>query len=69
VVQLWTLARVHARSGEPALITGYPGESELFDNAIADFAVAYADQSEKDHAILTQVIRAGKLDAEIEQEL
>jgi uncharacterized protein (DUF2252 family) len=65
----WTLARAHARSGEPALITGYLGESELFDTAILDFAVAYADQSEKDHEALTRAVRAGKLDAVIEREM
>jgi uncharacterized protein (DUF2252 family) len=65
----WTLARAHARSGEPALITGYLGESDLFDKAIADFAVAYADQSEKDHEALTRAVRAGKLDAVIEREM
>jgi len=64
----WTLARAHARSGEPALIAGYLGEGETFDEAIARFAVAYADQSEKDHDTLTRAIRAGKLEALIERE-
>jgi uncharacterized protein (DUF2252 family) len=65
----WTLARAHARSGEPALITGYLGESDLFDKAIAAFAVAYADQSEKDHETLVKAVRAGKLEAVIEREI
>jgi hypothetical protein len=52
----WTLARAHARSGEPALIAGYLGESDVFDRAIADFSVAYADQTEKDHEALTKAI-------------
>jgi uncharacterized protein (DUF2252 family) len=64
----WTLARAHARSGEPALITGYLGESDLFDNAIAEFAVAYADQSERDHTTLVKAVRAGKLEAVIERD-
>jgi hypothetical protein len=64
----WTLARAHARSGEPALIAGYLGESDAFDRAIADFSVAYADQSEKDHEALTKAVRAGKLEAVIERE-
>jgi uncharacterized protein (DUF2252 family) len=64
----WTLARAHARSGQPALIAGYLGESDVFDRAIADFAVAYADQSEKDHESLTRAVRAGKLEAVIERE-
>jgi uncharacterized protein (DUF2252 family) len=64
----WTLARAHARSGEPALIAGYLGQSDAFDQAIADFAVAYADQCEKDHEALTKAVRAGKLEAAIERE-
>ncbi len=64
----WTLARAHARSGEPALITGYLGESDVFDEAIADFSLAYADQSEKDHEAVVNAVRAGKLEAIIERE-
>jgi uncharacterized protein (DUF2252 family) len=64
----WTLARAHARSGEPAVITGYLGEGDVFDEAIAAFAVAYADQSEQDHTTLTKAVRAGKLEAVIERE-
>ena len=43
----WALARAHARSGSPAQIAGYLGKSDTFDEAIADFAVAYADQTER----------------------
>jgi hypothetical protein len=64
----WTLARAHARSGEPALIAGYLGESDTFDEAIADFAAAYADQSDKDHEALTNAVRAGRLEAVIGRE-
>jgi uncharacterized protein (DUF2252 family) len=64
----WTLARAHARSGEPALITGYLGTSDTFDEAIADFSVAYADQSERDHETVVKAVRAGKLKAVIERE-
>jgi hypothetical protein len=49
-----TLARAHARSGEPAVIAGYMGKSEVLDDAIASFAVAYADQTIADHAALVQ---------------
>jgi uncharacterized protein (DUF2252 family) len=63
----WTLARAHARSGEPALIAGYLGDSDVFDLAIADFAAAYADQSERDHEALVKAVRAGQLDAVIEK--
>ena len=62
----WILARSHARCGEPAMISGYLGKSDKFDQAIADFSIAYADQSERDHEILMKAVRAGKLEAFIE---
>ena len=46
---------IHARSGEPAKISGYLGKSDTFDEAIADFSIAYADQSEQDHEIRHEV--------------
>lgn len=64
----WTLAHAHARSGEPATISGYLGKTDKFDNALADFAVAYADQSERDHEVLVQAVRAGRLEVFIEEE-
>ena len=60
------LARAHARSGEPALISGYLGKGDDFDEAVADFAVAYADQSERDHGVLTKAVRDGKLEVALE---
>ncbi len=62
----WTLSRSHARSGEPALIAGYMGKKDTFDKAIADFAMAYADQNERDHAAMMAAIRAGKLEVNTE---
>lgn len=62
----WTVARAHARSGEPAKITGYLGKGDVFDEAIADFAIAYADQSEHDHEVLMKAVRAGRLQVAIE---
>ena len=59
----WTLARAHARTGDPAKIAGYLGKGETFDRAIGAFAVAYADQTERDHALLVKAIRTGKLHA------
>jgi uncharacterized protein (DUF2252 family) len=59
----WALARAHARTGDPALIAGYLGKNDTFDQAIATFAVAYADQTARDHATLVGVIRAGRLSA------
>lgn len=64
----WCLARAHARSGEPALISGYMGNGEIFDKAIADFSVGYADQTEQDHEVLMKAVRAGKLEVFVEQE-
>jgi uncharacterized protein (DUF2252 family) len=57
----WALARAHARSGEPAKISGYLGNSDKFDEAIADFATAYADQTERDHNALKKAVRDGQL--------
>ena len=59
----WTLARAHARSGEPAKITGYLGRSDKFDQAVADFSLAYADQTEHDHKVLLKAVRDGKMEA------
>ena len=64
----WTLARAHARSAEPALISGYLGKSDAFDRAIAAFAVGYADQSERDHGALKKAVSAGRVEAVIEPE-
>jgi uncharacterized protein (DUF2252 family) len=47
-----TLARAHARSGDPALIAGYMGKSEAFDDALGSFAMAYAALTKQDHAKL-----------------
>ncbi len=64
----WTLARAHARSGAPAEISGYLGKSDAFAKAIAAFAIAYADQSERDHAILKKAMRSGRVEAAMEPE-
>jgi uncharacterized protein (DUF2252 family) len=58
----WALARAHARSsGDPARISGYLGKSDLFDEAVADFALAYADQTEQDYEVLARAAHAGKI--------
>jgi uncharacterized protein (DUF2252 family) len=57
------LARAHARSGDPALLTGYMGKSTAFEDAIADFSVAYAVQNERDHDELLKAIRSGRVEA------
>jgi uncharacterized protein (DUF2252 family) len=58
-----TLARAHARSGQPAKISGYLGRSDKFDRAVADFSIAYADQSERDHKVLRKAVRHGRIEA------
>ena len=55
------LARAHSHSADPRLVAGYCGKSEELDEAIADFAVAYADRTEADHADLTAAVRSGKV--------
>jgi hypothetical protein len=64
----WALARAHARSGDPAVIAGYIGKGEVLAEAIADFAVAYAECNDRDHAALVAAVRAGRVEAEIEGE-
>ena len=59
----WALARAHARTGRATMISGYLGMSENFDHAIADFAVAYADQNEQDYQRLRQAVSAGRVQA------
>jgi uncharacterized protein (DUF2252 family) len=57
------LARAHVRSGDAAILSGYMGKSAAFEDALADFSVAYADQNERDHAQLIEAIRAGRVPA------
>ena len=58
------LARAHACSGDPARIGGYLGRGDAFDRAVTAFAVAYADQTERDYAALKAAVKAGRLPAE-----
>ncbi|MGA8464587.1 MAG: DUF2252 domain-containing protein [Trebonia sp.] len=60
----WTLARAHARSGDAIAIAAYLGGSDVFDQAIAQFAVAYADQNERDHDAVLEAVKAGRIVAE-----
>jgi uncharacterized protein (DUF2252 family) len=57
----WVLARAHARSGDRVQIAAYLGGGERFDGAIADFAKAYADQTERDHAALCAALKSGRV--------
>jgi uncharacterized protein (DUF2252 family) len=62
----WTLARAHARSGDPAMMAGYMGKTEVFDKAIAAFGKTYADQTERDHAAFKNAIRKGRIEVQAE---
>src|SRR5437899_11474376 len=59
-----TLARAHARTSDPAQISGYLVNGDAFDHAIADFSEAYADQAERDHAALLTAIKDGRVQAQ-----
>jgi uncharacterized protein (DUF2252 family) len=60
----WTLARAHARSGDRIAIAAYLGKSDEFDKAIAAFAIAYADQTERDYQALAAAVKRGRIQAE-----
>jgi uncharacterized protein (DUF2252 family) len=60
----WVLARAHARSGDAAAIAGYLGKGETFDEAMGDFASAYADQTQRDYELFQAAVRSGRLVAE-----
>jgi uncharacterized protein (DUF2252 family) len=59
----WTLARAHARSGDPIAIAKYLGSSDQFDRSITDFAQRYADQNEHDYQAFADAVRSGRLEA------
>jgi NAD(P)H-dependent flavin oxidoreductase YrpB (nitropropane dioxygenase family) len=59
----WTLARAHARSGDPIAIAAYLGRSDQFDQSITDFSERYAEQNELDNQAFTKAIRSGRLEA------
>lgn len=57
----WALALAHAKSGDAAMIAGYVGKSAELDNAMVDFAFAYADQTEKDYKALKEAAMSGRI--------
>ncbi len=59
----WTLARAHARSGDPVAVAGYLGTSDRFDRAIEEFSGWYADQNERDYEEFVAAVRSGRLEA------
>jgi uncharacterized protein (DUF2252 family) len=60
----WTLARAHARAGDPIAMAAYLGEDDAFPTAIAEFSERYADQTERDYDVLVQAVSDGRLEAE-----
>jgi uncharacterized protein (DUF2252 family) len=60
------LAQAHARSSDPAMISGYMGTGGKLDRAISRFAQVYADQNERDHAELVEAVRSGRIEAAID---
>jgi uncharacterized protein (DUF2252 family) len=59
----WTLARAHARSGDPVAIAQYLGAGDTFDRSITDFSARYADQNEQDFQSFVKAVRKGRLQA------
>ncbi|MFE6737251.1 DUF2252 domain-containing protein [Streptomyces tubercidicus] len=59
------LARAHSHSADPRLLAGYCGKNEELDEAIASFAVSYADRTEADHAALTAAVKSGRIESEM----
>jgi uncharacterized protein (DUF2252 family) len=59
----WTLARAHARSGDPVAVAEYLGGDDAFDQSIIDFCERYADQNERDYEEFVKAIRSGRLEA------
>ena len=59
------LARAHARTGDEAGVWGYIGSNDAFAEAIGDFALSYADQTERDHRALVEAIESGRVPAEM----
>jgi len=59
------LARAHDKAGDAAMIAGYLGSKDTFDEAIADYAVAYADQVERDFATFSGAVRNGRLKSDL----
>jgi uncharacterized protein (DUF2252 family) len=57
----WTLARAHARSGDPIAIAKYLGKSDAFDRSITDFSTRYADQNERDYKAFLSAAKSGKI--------
>jgi uncharacterized protein (DUF2252 family) len=58
-----TLARAHARTGDPAMLSGYVGNSDTLDQALAQFAITYANQNQQDYDAFKKMVKSGKFKA------
>jgi uncharacterized protein (DUF2252 family) len=63
----WALARAHAKAGDAAIIAGYLGATDQFDNALAKYSEAYADQAERDYETFRAAVRSGRLSTDVEK--
>jgi NAD(P)H-dependent flavin oxidoreductase YrpB (nitropropane dioxygenase family) len=63
----WALARAHAKSGDAAMIAGYLGSTDQFDDSLAQYAEAYADQAERDFQTFRVAIRSRRLSTDVEK--
>jgi len=61
------LARAHDKAGDAAMIAGYLGKSDRFDEAIGAYAVGYADQVERDYAVFVKAARGGQLKTDLDR--
>jgi sugar/nucleoside kinase (ribokinase family) len=59
----WTLARAHARSGDPVAVCEYLGDDDAFDRSITDFSERYADQNDQDFQEFVKAVRSGRIEA------
>jgi predicted alpha/beta hydrolase len=59
----WTLARAHARSGDPVALAEYLGDEDTFEKAMVDFSVRYADRNEQDYQLFLDAVHSGRLAA------
>jgi uncharacterized protein (DUF2252 family) len=62
----WALARAHAKGGDAAVLSGYLGRTDAFDQALGKFALAYADQTERDHAALVKAVKSARVQAVVQ---
>jgi hypothetical protein len=60
-----TLARAHDKAGAGAIVAGYLGKSDAFEEAVGDYAAAYADQVERDYEVFVKAIRSGKVKTDL----